>query len=298
MALAVLLGALAAVIWVIIDWGAWTLILPGRGRPGKNGSPLVPTAADLAGQGFQRLEVQVDPNTRLVGDWRLDAASGGRTLLLLHGFAEDRLALFARALAVAESGWNVVLIDSRGRGESGGKFCTFGTIEAHDVAAIIGELQARIGSHASVCVWGRSMGAAMALGAAVANPTAIRAVVLEAPYTTLKSSVAIALKRRHLSGFLAGPMLARAARLAGVKLGEPAPLELAPRCHQPALLLAGSDDPIAPPAEITRLARLFPGQPQVITVPNARHQDIWDQGGDRLTAEILAFLDRACPGPG
>ena len=294
--LALLLGALAAVTWVIIDWGAWTLVLPGRRQSGPKSTS---TQTETTLTGFQRLTVQADQNTVLVGDVRIDPLSAGRTVLLLHGFGEDRSALFPRAQRLAEAHWNVVLMDSRGRGESGGQHCTFGTKEAEDIGTVVRDLQPQVGPAATFCLWGRSMGAAIALAVAQANPDpSIRTLVLEAPYTTLRSSVAAVLKRRHIPGFLARPMLARASRLTGVQIGQPSPLELAAHCHVPVLILAGSADPIAPAAEIERLAQAFPTRPRIISVPGANHQDIWDQGGPNLTAEILAFLTQATQEPG
>ena len=136
------------------------------------------------------------------------------------------------------------------------------------------------------------MGAAVALRAAVDEPR-IRALVLEAPYADLRPSVAIGLGRKRLPPWLAGPMLRRAGRIAGVALDRPGPIELAPRLTIPALVLHGEADAIAPPSEVQRLIAALPGLTVVIAVPEADHNEVFDRGGEALADRVVAFLDAA-----
>jgi pimeloyl-ACP methyl ester carboxylesterase len=288
-ALALFLGALTAMAWAIIDWGAWALVVPGRGRP-RNPEVPVPPGSELTG--WEELTLSAPDRVALAGAWCSHPLADGRTVVLLHGFAEDRSALLGRAWAMTQAGWNVAVLDSRARGQSGGGRCTFGAKEVGDVLSWLDLLRSRVGPCARFSLWGRSMGAAIALGAAEADRS-VSALVLEAPYASLRASVAAALRRRHIPAFLARPMLARAARLVGVRLDQPIPEARARGFDRPVLLLAGGDDPIAPRAEIDRLADAFPTHPRVLTIPGARHNDVFDVGGPTLAAEIVAFLETA-----
>ena len=293
--LVALAGAVIALLWVVVDWGAWTLVVPGRGRPRDPDPAPKPAPMQPAGPGpWKDLDLEVSDGTLLSGALSLHAEANGRTLVLLHGFAEDRSALVGRAAAIGRTGWNTVILDARARGQSGGSRCTFGTKEVGDVLAWLEPLRSRIGPGARFAFWGRSMGAAIALGAAEAEGS-VHALVLEAPYASLRASVAAALRRRRIPAWLAGPMLKRAARLAGTPLDAPPPIDRARLFQRPVLILAGADDPIAPRAEIGRLAAAFPGHPRVITIPGAHHNDVFDLGGPELAAEITAFLNAAMP---
>ncbi len=286
----ILTGILTALTWVIIDWGAWTLIVPGR-RPSKpNPSELVPDPDPEPDVGWHRIEINTPDGVNLVGNWRLEPSSEGQTLILLHGFAEDRSALRGRAAALAEAHWNVVVLDSRGRGESGGAFCTFGAREIGDINLWLNQLRQLIGPKARFYIWGRSMGAAIALGAALADRS-ILGVILEAPYDTLQHSISTALRKRRIPGFLASWMISRASTLAGVRLDDPSPVERAAQLRTPALILAGENDSIAPLHQVHRLIKQLPNTPRLIVVPGASHQDVFEKGGPELASEIRTFLN-------
>ena len=78
--------------------------------------------------------------------------------------------------------YNLLFIDFRHLGESGGAYSTFGKFETLDVLAAIQYLQQR--GMDKIGIWGLSMGAAAALMAAPQAPQ-VRALVLEEPYARL-----------------------------------------------------------------------------------------------------------------
>jgi competence protein ComEC len=281
---AFLAGLAACVVLAVIEWGAWALVTPGRRTfhaPGPAEpapwEPITQVAADGA---------------RLAGASRAAASSCGRTAILLHGFAEDRGALLGRAEALAARGWNVAILDHRGRGASGGPFGTFGAREAEDVRGWLDALAGRAGPGFAPVLWGRSMGAAVALRAAALDDR-VRALVLEAPYSDLRPTVAAGLRRRRLPAWLARPMLRRAARIVGTPLDRPRPIDVAPAVHIPVLILLGLNDHVAPRDDVRRLAAAFPTPPEIIEVPGAHHHDVFDVGGLALVGRIVAFLERA-----
>jgi competence protein ComEC len=280
-ALGVSLGLAACLVLATIEWGAWALVRPGRGLspPEREPGPWEPIEA-LAADGV-----------RLRGSWRRAAVATGRTALLLHGFAEDRSALRGRAEALADRGWNVALLDVRGRGESEGHHSSFGGREGDDLRAWLDALADRVGPDFAPVAWGRSMGAAIALRGA--DDGRLRALVLEAPYADLRRAVGAWLARLRLPRLLAGPILRRARRLAGVPLDRPRPIDLAAGVRLPALILHGTDDPVVPLADARRLADAFPDPAELVEVAGARHSDVFDVGGPELAGRIAAFLDDA-----
>ncbi len=266
--------AIGAILWVvvtIVEFGAWTLVVPPRGdgrrRPdGESGPgerprppaspnrsrPRRPTACAWRGAGI-----------RLRARWH-----GSRTVLLLHGFAEDPSAWEAgRASILNRHGWNVAALDSRGYGRSGGLHASFGGREAGDIAAWLDAIAARPAAldptvAFRAAVWGRSMGAAIAMRAAAENPR-IAALVLESPMVDLDRSVAGLLRKRGLrcTGVLARLITGRAGRIAGVPLRRPRPLDVAPRVTCRTLIVHGTDDWLVPAAEVRRLADALPTPP-------------------------------------
>jgi beta-lactamase superfamily II metal-dependent hydrolase/pimeloyl-ACP methyl ester carboxylesterase len=219
----------------------------------------------------------------------------GRVAVLVHGFAEEGAALHDRAALLAASGWSVLLPDQRGRGRSEGDCTTYGALESADLCAWLDWLDART-SPGCVVVWGRSMGAAVALRAATADRR-IAALVLEAPYASLAASLAARLRASHLpaSRWWARHILERAAQRAGHALDQPRPIDLAPRVTQPVLVLIGQDDRVAEPSEALRLASTLAGRVETIEVPGAGHVEVFLAGGPGLAGRIVAFLDHIEP---
>jgi len=295
------LGAIACLVLAVVEFGAWVLLAPPRSikagafqtvdiRPGASESPVEP------------IEIRAADGARLAGRWLPAVAPivTGRTAILLHGFAEASSVLEARrAAALNRHGWNVAVLDSRGYGQSDGPFATFGGREAGDIRAWLDSLSeriARIDPASSVCpvLWGRSMGAAIAMRAAAADPR-FAALVLESPMVDLEASMAVVLRRRKLPfpKLLAKLVTRRAGKLAGVPIHRPRPIDLAHQVNCPTLIVHGGNDTVVAIGEARRLADAFPAQPRWIEVQGARHTDVVDQGGAELLDRIATFLDEA-----
>ena len=281
------IGAALCLALTVVEWGAWSLVMPGRSplkerSPGTlPGLPVTATAPD---------------GTRLAGTWFPNARGQGRTILLLHGLAEDRSALLGRVPPLHARGWNVAALDARASGESDGRRGSFGARESDDLRAWIGALTPLAGPSPTFAAWGRSMGASTALRAAASDPR-IAALVLEAPYHDLHPAVAAVLRRLRIPfpRSFARLILLRARSLAGIPLDAPRPIDLAPEVHRPVLILHGSEDPIAPIADARTLAAAFPRPAEILEVPGAGHADIVGIGGDALMDRLGDFLDQSVP---
>jgi len=293
------IGVIVCVALAVVEFAAWALIAPPRIR--RNDADDDADAGESDGA-VQPIEVRAPDGARLVG--RFLAAAGpiptGRTVLLLHGFAETSSALERRRMAaLSRQGWNVAALDSRGYGQSDGPYATFGGRESSDVRAWLDRLGEFVSFSApSVlfrpALWGRSMGAQIALRAA-AEDARVAALVLESPLVDLAAAVAVVIRKRRfpMSGLLARLILRRASKLAGSPLDRPRPIDLAPRVTCPALILHGSDDTLVPIAAARRLAAAFPEPPAWVDVPGAGHSDVVDTGGEPLLDQVVVFLSKA-----
>lgn len=301
--LVALVGFVLGLTWcaasTVIDWAAWVLVLPSR-RPGELAAQL--EFAHDPGAPERRLgepiEVVTSDGVRLAGIWHASEAPRGRTVLVIHGFAEDPRALGARMAALNRHGWDVAAVDARAHGRSGGDRGSFGGREGADLSAWIDRLSAT--GHLKpgpIAAWGRSMGAAIVTRAA-ADDLRFAALVLEAPYVDLEVTIARVLGRRSipLARWFARLIARRASKLAGVSLSRPRPIDLAPRISSPTLVIHGSDDTLIPLAAAERLARAFTPPAHFFEIPGAGHNSIIDVGGSELLDRIATFLDNAVNG--
>ncbi len=296
------IGLIGCAALAVVEIAAWSLVAPSRFGRDEG-------AGDAAGRDVdglvQPIEIRAPDGARLVGHFM--PAQGrfptGNTVMLLHGFAETSQALERKRMtALSRHGWNVAAVDSRGYGQSDGTYATFGGRETIDVRAWLDRLAdfvSRSGARCEVrpALWGRSMGAQIAMRAA-AEDSRVAALVLESPLVDLAAAVAAPLRMRRfpMSRLLARLILRRARKLAGMPLDRPRPIDLAPRLTCPVLILHGTDDTLVPVSEARRLAAAFPRAPAWRDVPGAGHSGVVDTGGDPLLDHVAEFLDKAVGG--
>ncbi len=294
-------GLISCAVLAVVEYGAWALVVPPRAsrEPRETTDALIETYADdTRGDRGNPISVVAADGVKLAGSWypTTGLEPTGRTVILLHGFAESPGNLQGQRVASLNAhGWNAAVLDLRGYGRSEGPFASFGGRESGDVRAWLGALADRLGPSLVLepVLWGRSMGAAIALRAA-AEGSAVKALVLESLMVDLDEAVAVWLRKRRLPfpRPLARLITRRAGRLAGVSLTRPRALELAPRVSCPVLIIHGGDDTLVTEPEVRRLAAAFPNEPRFIEVPGAGHGDVVAVGGGSLLEEVGAFIAR------
>ena len=244
----------------------------------------------------QPISVHAADGAMLAGLWYPAAGvkPTGATVILLHGFAESSSGLQAqRVAALDQAGWNVAALDLRGYGASEGSYASFGGREAGDVQAWLDSLAQRAGPANELVpvLWGRSMGAAIAVRAAALD-SRIRALILESPMVCLDDAMAAWFRKRRapFPGLLARLVTRRAGKLAGVSLTRPRPLDLATRVRCPVLIVHGTADTLIPDREVRRLAAAFPSPARILEVPGAGHADVITIGGEAVLEQVVQFL--------
>ncbi len=219
------------------------------------------------------------------------------TLVLLHGWSLDGTSNLAWALAFAERGWRAVLVDLRSHGRSGRAPAGFGTREADDVRALIGQLR-RDGRIAEpLALFGVSLGAVTALhvGAAAGG---VAAVIALEPFANAADSVRtglVGLTNDSAEALFAGDVLetgiARASRKLQLDL---ATLDTAPvlaRVPVCSVLVHGQRDTVVPVDASRALEGVNP-RAQRLELPHDGH---FSTAGrvDLLADPLAAWLDGA-----
>ncbi len=299
-------GVFACLVLAVVEFGAWALVLPPRSTLKEGDDPGSDPVTGEPRALVEQIVVRASDGALLAARW-LPApgpAATGRTVLLLHGFAETSTRLEThRAAVLNRHGWNVASLDSRGYGRSQGPYATFGGREAGDIRVWLDALSERIarigpGVPFQPALWGRSMGAAIALRAAAGDHRPV-ALVLESPMVDLHASLAFVLRQRLLPfpRLLAGLVIRRAGKIAGIPLDRPRAIESGARVACFTAIVHGTDDPLVAIAEARRLADAFRSPARTFDVPGAKHTDVVDVGGDDLLDRIAEFLDEAANTP-
>ena len=246
----VLVGVLMLMCVAIVVLLARSLVRPPRMTDGKAAWVLKRLSPGDLGLRFEEVAFDVrDARTgqmiRIAG-WRIPQANAdGRTVILLHGYADAKVGAIAWAPAWHKLGWNILAIDLRAHGESGGVYCTGGFFEREDVSQVIDQLRARRPAETRrLAIFGVSFGAAVAVATAVMRAD-VDALVLDSPASDF--SVAGALQMQRLGaplGVLRGFAVQLAQSMTGADYDAVRLIDLLPTLRCPVLVIAPQFDPL------------------------------------------------------
>jgi len=290
-ALTLLFLFLLSVAFVILILGPLILLQPHRRKKewyARFTSILEPRDAGIPQEDLWL----ITPDNVRLSCWLVQHKKAHGTMIVLHGVGDCKIGGVEIAAYLYSIGYNVFLYDSRRHGESGGKYCTYGFLEKHDVSTAIDYLQERPGfAIGKVGIFGTSMGAAVAIQAA-AMDARIAAVIAEASFTTLRS-IAVDYQRRLIKlpwHFLRNVALARSQKIAGFKARLVSPLDDVKRLQCPILFVHGLQDVFIDVQYSKRLYEATPGKKQLLLIEGANHNNVWQVGGKNYQDAMFSLL--------
>jgi len=110
------------------------------------------------------------------------------TVLLLHGYLQDKRFVTFWAVRLAQAGYRCALVDLRGHGTSTGRHISFGAFESRDLELVLNDLEHRGWDVSRVGLFGVSYGASIALVTA-GRDRRIAAVVALQPFMSAERAV-------------------------------------------------------------------------------------------------------------
>lgn len=231
--------------------------------------PLGPLPPALAAVRFRPARVSTADGLDL-SFWAAEPLPGWPTLVVFHGRAgnaADRAPLLA---PFAEAGYGVVLAEYRGYGGNPGTPSETGFLL--DARAHLDWLAAAWGETAPV-VCGESIGSGVAVAVAAERP--VRALVLDAPYTSV-ADLAAAMYRWLPARRLLRHHFDSLSRLPGVRA--------------PLLVLHGDADDMIPHEHGRRVAAAAGGRAQFVLLRGAGHPALRDDPAGRGMEAVERFL--------
>jgi pimeloyl-ACP methyl ester carboxylesterase len=222
----------------------------------------------------------------LIRAWVFEPAAGPPrgTVLLLHGIHSRKRHMLGQARVHAAQGYRVIAVDSRGHGESSGKYLTYGVEESRDLVAVLDEVARRGELVQPLAVVGSSYGAATALQLAAQDPR-VQRVVAMAPFASLREVVPAYLewvlgpRARWLPGTMIDELIDRATEHAGFDPNAACPRCVAPRITAAVLLVHSRDDERIPWRHSVAIARALNARHQLMLVDGVDHVHVGDAPG-------------------
>lgn len=201
-----------------------------------------------------------------------------KTLIFLHGFTESRAVGLYYLDIYLNAGFNLLLVDSRAHGESGGNSVTWGNYEKYDLDRWVDWVYQRF-PEGMIGVHGISMGAATALMHAELNETNKRVAfyVADSSYSDFETLLAQQMAQRlSLPGIVLPKILLQYANAVAFfnsrfTFHQASPIRSVRNVTTPVLYIHGEADELVPASMSQDLYRATKGPRQIYIVPHAGH---------------------------
>ncbi|MFH1655244.1 MAG: alpha/beta hydrolase [Candidatus Omnitrophota bacterium] len=259
--------------------------------------PLYSTPEDY-GMEFEDVEFLTQDNFILKG-WLISNDMASPTIIICHGFGTNRSDVLVLADFLFDAGYNILLFDFRGHGESQGWYTSFGYQEKRDLQAAVDFLRDSQGlERKEFGVIGVSMGGSIAILVA-AEDQDIKAVVADSSYVDLDRSII-----RHTRFMLKVPFSGFLGRLAILSYrlrfftdsSKISPVkEISQISSRPVMIISGTKDPRMPPQDAEELY-LHARQPkELFLTVSAGHSESYWQDTKEYQRRVIDFFDKNLP---
>jgi len=225
--------------------------------------------------------------------WFIHHSNAKGNIIVCHGWGSDKADCLDVAQFLWDNGYNVLLFDFRGHGESEGKYCSLGYYERKDLIAAIKYLRQQ--GETRIGAIGFSMGGTVALMVEAEVPELV-AVVAESPYLSFIDVVTSFTKLHWKSP--KHPFIPITVWTAGLRLGfSPREVDLRKFVEKispkPLFIIYGAKDKEVPPFHARKIFEYAKEPKEIWEIPEARHLEAYFVERKEYERRVLNFFDNA-----
>lgn len=226
-----------------------------------------------------------------IDGWYSPSDTSSKCVILFHGITVNKSYVADEASMFRSWGYNVLLIDFRGHGKSGGSTSSFGVKETDEVKTAFSFAQAK--GNKKILLYGVSMGAAVCIRAVHLNLVKPDAIIADMPFGTLRNHLR---SRAALLGFPSEPFATLVTFWIGVERGyngfKHDISSYAKDVKCPVLVEWGEEDPYVKQEEIYRVFNnLSSVNKKIVTYFSAGHESFLKNDPSRWIKEVQSFTD-------
>ena len=214
--------------------------------------------------------------------------------IILQGRAESLLYSYYFAEPYHAIGFNVLVIDTRGHGESDGYFNGCGITESRDIAPWVNHIEKKYDVHTFV-LHGICIGSAAAMLASVEKnfPKSVKALVAEGTYHSFYESFKEHLKELKKPTYpVIWQMRKICKRRFNIDVKKQSPIEVADKFTLPLLLMSGKQDVYSLPHKCKSLFdKCASTQKKLVTFDKGAHSHLRINDVKKYDATIKNFLE-------
>lgn len=214
-------------------------------------------------------------------------------MIQFHGYRGNAQREFANGYAIAQkNGFNALVVDQRGHGESEGHTITFGIKERYDCRSWAWYAYNRFGKETPILLSGVSMGAATVLMASdLKLPSTVKGILADCPYSSPGAIICAVCAKMRLPVWAAYPFAVLGALIYGrFCIWCSSPVKSVGKTKIPILLVHGEDDRLVPSSMSMQIYNVCRCKKRLLTVPDAGHGLSYLTDREKYSRALEQFL--------
>lgn len=234
--------------------------------------------------------IRIQSNKEIAG-WYMPVDSSKGTVIIFHGYGGDKSGMLDKAAVFSKMGYHILVIDFMGSGESAGNQTTIGYQEGKQVQSAFEYIQQK--GEKNIYLFGTSMDAAAILKCMNDTSPGVAGIILECPFGSLYQTTSARFRKMGIPAF---PMAGLLVFWGGVQNGfwgfGYQPQVYAKAVNAPTLLLYGEKDDRVSRTETDRIYSALKGPKQLVTFPEAGHENYLIRYREEWTHTVQDFLEK------
>ncbi|MGY3778837.1 alpha/beta hydrolase [Isobaculum melis] len=239
-----------------------------------------------------------DDNLTLVATYIPAEKPSKKVAILAHGYAGNRTNMAAFAKLYYDMGFNILVPDARGHGESQGDYIGFGWHERLDYVRWIDEMIAKNGKESEIALFGISMGGAtVMMTSGEALPDNVKVIVEDCGYSSVNEELAYQLKEMYnLPAFPLVPITSVVTQIrAGYNFDEASAVKQLEKNKTPMLFIHGDQDTFVPTEMLDEVYTASPAEKEKHIFEGAGHGESYGKHKAAYKELVTTFIEKYIP---
>ncbi|MFS0671827.1 alpha/beta fold hydrolase [Ornithinibacillus sp. 179-J 7C1 HS] len=248
-----------------------------------------------ADQEKEVLEITSYDNLLLKAGFLENDLDNGKAVILAHGYRGKHDDMDDLVKFYYDRGFDVLMPDARGHGESEGDYIGYGWHDRLDYLKWIDLLIEQYGAE-HIFLHGNSMGASLVLMTSGEDlPGEVKGIIADSGYTTVKEELRHQLKYLyHLPSFPILDVTSVITKVrAGYYFGEASAIDQVKNNTKPLFIIHGDADELVPTQMAHELYEAAGGDKELWIVPNAGHTKAYSVATEEFQSRLQQFINKA-----
>lgn len=245
---------------------------------------------------YRWTQTSVTDNLKLDANYIKADHATKNTIVIAHGFMGNKDAMYPYAYLFHQLGYNVLLPDDRGHGQSEGNYIGYGWPDRLDYIKWIKRVVATDGADSKIALFGTSMGGAttMMVSGEKSVPKQVKVYIEDCGYTSVYDEIKYQAKTMYnLPEYPMVPIVSGINYLKnGYTFKQASALNQVKKNKKPMLFIHGYDDHFVPTAMVKQVYRADRGPKQLIIMGGKGHAASYEHNIALYTNSVNKFLKK------